>query len=98
MQCPSKCLICDQSFSPNCKSKKLVDSVNKYEDSHNCRICEKSFSHQCDQKKHFEKVHEIGKTIEESKSPSYNKSCSTKGESKHYTMNDLIKCKSHPSV
>ena len=63
MHFPSKCLVCDQSFSPKCKSKKLVDSVHKYEDSHNCRICDKSFLHQCDLKKHVEKVHGIGTTI-----------------------------------
>ena len=55
MQFPSKCLICDKSFSPKCKSKKLVDSVHKYEDSHNCRICDKSFSHQCDLKNMLKK-------------------------------------------
>ena len=77
---------------------KLVASVHKYEDSHNCRICDKSFSHQCDLKKTCWKVHEIGTTIEKSKSPSYNKSCSKKGESKQYIINELIKCTTHPRV
>ena len=97
MQFPSKCLICDKSFQLKWKSKKLVDWVHD-DDSHNCRICDKSFSHHCDLKKHVEKVHEIGRTIEKSKSPSYNKSCSKIGESKYYTMNELIKCNPHPSV
>ena len=43
VQKPSKCLICYQSFSPNCQSKKYVYSAYENEDSHNCKSCDKSF-------------------------------------------------------
>ena len=73
---------------------KHVDSIHENEDTHNCcRICDGSFFH-----KHFEKVQEIGATIQKSKSLSCNKSCSKKGELNNHTINRFIEFNYHPSV
>ena len=75
-------MICNQIFSQKCESMKHVDSIHENEDTHNyCRICDGSFFH-----KHFEKVQEIGATIQKSKSLSCNKSWFQKVESNQNTM------------